>query len=95
MARPGQITIEAIAIATRFPDLDGEEGSSLRRERISRGANRGYGAVAPRLPREVWRDPDSNRGHRDFQGPGVGAENDRYVLQIMGFQIAPSPRRYP
>src|SRR5450759_415455 len=42
-----------------------------------------------------WRDPDSNRGHHDFQGRVTGAGKARKGPQIGGSQIADALRRYP
>jgi hypothetical protein len=33
---------------------------------------------------ERWRDPDSNRGHHDFQAATVSAKNLRKSLQTLG-----------
>jgi hypothetical protein len=44
---------------------------------------------------ERWRDPDSNRGHHDFQGRANLAGKSTKVLQIGWSQIARAPRRYP
>jgi hypothetical protein len=42
-----------------------------------------------------WRDPESNRGHHDFQGRASGPENTRKVLQIAGWLVGSCAPGYP
>src|SRR5664280_1405644 len=43
----------------------------------------------------LWRDPDSNRGHHDFQGRADMPGRDGKALQIGRSQVGRAARRYP
>jgi hypothetical protein len=35
----------------------------------------------------VWRDPDSNRGHHDFQSPWIAMSSGQKALQIAAIEV--------
>jgi hypothetical protein len=42
-----------------------------------------------------WRDPDSNRGHHDFQAPGPGGRKDAGLQALRRSRARPRCRRFP